>query len=40
MGAIHRLPIMYDIPKDVKIINAFHERADKFENPYFEFIDI
>jgi hypothetical protein len=40
MGAIHRLPIIYDIPKDVKIINAFHERADRFENPYFEFIDV
>jgi len=40
MGAIHRLPIIYNIPKDVQIINAFHDRAGKFENPYFEFIDI
>lgn len=40
MGAIHRLPILYDIPKDVQIINAFHDRAGKFVNPYFEFIDI
>ncbi len=40
MGAIHRLPILYKVPRDVKIINAFHERGGKFENPYFEFIDI
>ncbi len=40
MGAIHRLPILYDLPKDVQVINAFHDRAGKFANPYFEFIDI
>jgi len=37
---IQRLPIMYDIPKDVNIINAFHERAGKFEDPYDEFVDV
>lgn len=40
MSQLHRLPILYDVPKDVQIINAFHERAEKFENPYDEFIDI
>jgi hypothetical protein len=40
MGLIHRLPIIYDIPKDVQIVNAFHERSGKFDNPYFEFMDI
>ncbi|TFH23051.1 hypothetical protein E4G67_03610 [Candidatus Bathyarchaeota archaeon] len=37
---IHRLPIVYDIPKDYNIINAFHERHGKFDNPYHEFVDI
>lgn len=37
---LHRLPIIYDIPKDVKVINAFHERMGKFQNPYDEFVDI
>lgn len=40
MVELHRLPILYDIPKDVEIVNAFHERAGRFENPYFEFIDV
>lgn len=40
MVSIHRLPIIYDIPKDIQIINAFHERSGKFENPYYELIDI
>lgn len=38
--ANQRLPIVYQIPKDVKIINAFHERVGKFDNPYHEFADI
>lgn len=36
----HRLPIVYDIPKDIQIINAFHERHGQFDNPYHEFADI
>lgn len=40
MASPHRLPILYDIPKDVQIINAFHERAGKFENPFDEFLDL
>jgi hypothetical protein len=37
---LHRLPIVYDIPRDTQIINAFHERHGKFDNPYHEFADI
>lgn len=40
MTKLHRLPIIYDIPKDVNIVNAFHERQNKFDNPWDEFIDI
>jgi len=40
MSQIHRLPILYNVPRDAHIINAFHERSNKFENPYDEFIDI
>jgi len=35
-----RLKILYEIPNDVQTINAFHERAGKFSNPYDEFADI
>ncbi len=35
-----RLPVIYELPKDTKLINPFHERFGKFENPYDEFIDI
>jgi hypothetical protein len=37
---LHRLPIVYDIPRDYQIVNAFHERSGQFENPYHEFADI
>lgn len=37
---LHRLPILYNVPKDTQIINAFHERAGQFQNPYHEFVDI
>lgn len=37
---IHRLPIVYDIPSDVNIINAFHEISGKYDNPFDEFVDI
>jgi hypothetical protein len=37
---IRRLPIIYNIPDDVNLINAFHERNGKFDDPYDEFIDI
>jgi len=40
MGVIHRLPIIYPVPRDVQIINAFHDRSGKFDNPYFEFVDV
>lgn len=35
-----RLPIVYDIPRDINVINAFHERYGKFTDPYHEFADI
>ncbi len=35
-----RLPIAYELARDIKIRNPFHERYGKFEDPYDEFIDI
>lgn len=40
MVELKRLPIVYDIPRDVNIINAYHERYGKFTDPYHEFADI
>jgi len=35
-----RLPVIYELEKDIKISNPFHERFGKFANPYDEFVDI
>lgn len=35
-----RLPVIYDLPTNTKIINPFHERFGKFDSPYDEFVDI
>ena len=36
----HRLPIVYDLPKDVSFDFPFHSRRDKFGDPYEELADI
>jgi len=35
-----RLPVIYDLAKDAKIINPFHARFGKFESAYDEFVDV
>jgi len=37
---LERLPIVYNLEKGERLINAFNEREGKFDDPYFEFIDI
>jgi len=35
-----RLPVIYELAKETKLRNPFHERFGKFESPYDEFVDI